>query len=137
MENTEEVVHDHREGSGEGVVLIVRQHNTYGRAKAGEKVRVDASEVNNRSTMEACMTLEAYEAHRKKAAAKKAEQPKPSALKAAVDEGLERIRQQAEERERKRAELEANAPPAPPATMTPAMEARAAEKAAKAAKKQK
>lgn len=129
----EETIHDMRDPNvgGEGVVLIVRQHNKYGSAHAGEKVRVDKAELSNRSTMEACITLADYEAHLAAKAAKKIEKPKAPPVKAIVDEALERMRQQAVERERKKAELEANAPPAAPATMTPAMEARAAEKAKK------
>lgn len=108
-----EKVHDERaDTSSEGVVLIVRQHNRYGAAHAGERVRVDASELSNRSTMEACMTLEAYEAHRAKQAAKKADPPKVSQLKATVDAELARIQEQALEKQRKREEAAKAAPPA-------------------------
>lgn len=115
---TEETIHDMRDpqAGGEGVVLIVRQHNKYGPAHAGEKVRVDASELLNRSTMEACMTLESYEKHRAAKAAKKSEAPKSSQLKATVDVELKRIQDQALERERKKAELAVQAPPATEAT---------------------
>lgn len=106
-------VHDERADKGSaGVVVIVRKHNKYGAAHAGEHVRIDEQELMNRSTMEACMTLEAYEEHLAKQAEKKAEPPKPSQLKASVDAELKRIQEQAEAKQRERERLAAEAPPA-------------------------
>jgi hypothetical protein len=114
---SEEKVHDLRADHGDdGVLLIVRKGNRYGTAVAGERVRVDKKELGNRSTMEACMTEDAYQRILDERAAKAAERehPKKSGVAAAVDEGLARITREAEERAKRQAELEANAPPAAP-----------------------
>lgn len=125
---SEETIHDLRERDGEaGVVLIVRQHNKYGTAHAGERVRVDESELQNRSTMEACMTLETYEKHQRERAAKKPEPAKSTQLKATVDAELKRIQEQALEKQRKREAAAATAPP-PVTPSTPPTTAKAKKK---------
>jgi hypothetical protein len=111
-------IHDLRSGggSGDGVVLIVRKGNKYGPAHAGERVRVDACELQNRSTMEACMSEEDYEKYLadRAAKAKKAAEPKKTPISAAVDEGLERLAKAAQAKQLERAAREAEAPPAAP-----------------------
>jgi hypothetical protein len=109
-------IHDLRSGGdGDGVVLIVRRGNKYGPAHAGERVRVDASELRNRSTMEACMSEEDYAKFlaERAAKAKKAE-PKKSQLASLVDDGLQRLMRAAQDKQREREALEAEAPPATP-----------------------
>jgi len=87
----------------DGVELIVRPGNRYGNSPAGDRVRVDESELNNSSTMSACMTdAEAEELERKREAArleseKRRGVEKRSGVRGMVDAALARISEGAED----------------------------------------
>lgn len=104
---------DRREGAG--ARLVVRKGNKYGAAHAGEHVLVDEDETRNRSTMEACMSLEDFEAYQE--ALRKAErakaQPKRSPIAELVDAGIQRIKEDALRRAKEQAAREESAPPPP------------------------
>lgn len=112
-------VHDCTSGvGGKTVTLVVRQGNRYGSAGPGERVLVDAGETLNKSTMDACMLEEDYAAwlaEREKAA----KPPEKPAMVRMVEEGLERIKQQAEAKAKAKAEAADEAPPPAPETKLP------------------
>lgn len=114
-------IHDYSSGSGESVVLIVRKGNRYGAAVAGERVRVDKGELHNRSTMECCMSEEAYEEFLadKRAKAKEPARPYKSPIAAAVERDLERLEQAKAERKKREEALAEEAPPEPPIMQPP------------------
>ena len=87
-------IFDYSEGDEETIVLIVRPKNTYGAAKAGERVRVSIDESQNPSTKTCLMSEQERDdlaAERARRAKAKTDKPRRD-VKGIVEAGLERLR---------------------------------------------
>lgn len=75
------------------VILIVRPGGKYSDAKEGQLVKVAASELKSKSTMQACMTIEERDeiAAKKEARAAETAAPKKSGIVAIVEAGIARL----------------------------------------------
>jgi len=118
-----------------GATLVVRASNRYGAAGPGERVLVDESELQLASTLTSCMLEADYEKLLADREVRATAVKKLPPIVAIVEQGLARIREQAEAKAKARAAAEALAPPGAPEAQPPGAAARRAAREAKRAKK--